>query len=97
VFCPAASFSGAAGQLAALAGAAAKELSGGLPSLFVLHVDSVSGALALRETPTSGSGGSLRPCEVKVAAGVVEQMVQLQSRWVWVRRVKLGAVGDSKP
>lgn len=81
VLCPAAAFTGAAGALAALASAASKELAGGLPSLLVLHIDSVTGALTLREAAGgSGSGSGLRPCDLKLSA-VLDQMVQLQSRW----------------
>ena len=79
VLCPAAAFAGAAGLLAALVGQAAKELGGGLPSLLVLHMDSVTGALSLREAGGAG-GASLRPCELKAAGGLLNQMVQLQSR-----------------
>lgn len=77
VLCPAAAFAGAAGALAALAAAACKELSAarGLPSLLLLHMDSVTGALALREA----GPGQLRPAELRVA-GVADQMATLQSR-----------------
>lgn len=77
VLCPAAAFAGAAGALAALAAAASKELSGArdLPSLLLLHLDSVLGALTLREA----SFGQLRPAELRVA-GMADQIVTLQSR-----------------
>ncbi len=74
VLCPGAAFAGAASQLAALADAAAKELSSRLPSLLLLHIDSVSGALSLRE-----AAFGLRPAELKVVP-LADQMVQLQSR-----------------
>lgn len=74
VLCPGAAFAGATSQLAALADAAAKELSSRLPSLLLLHIDSVSGALTLRE-----AAFGLRPAELKVAP-LSDQMVQLQSR-----------------
>lgn len=74
VLCPGAAFAGAATQLAALADAAAKELSSRLPSLLLVHIDSVSGALTLRE-----AAFGLRPAELKVAP-LADQMVQLQSR-----------------
>lgn len=75
VVCPAAAFAAAGPLLASLAEAAAKELSGRLPSLLVLHVDAVTGAVAAREA----GPGSLRPAEHK-AAPLLDQMVQLQSR-----------------
>ncbi|KAL4424038.1 hypothetical protein ABPG75_001339 [Micractinium tetrahymenae] len=77
VLCPAAAFVGAAAALAGLVCAASKELSGArdLPSLLVLHMDSVTGALTLREA----GFGQLRPADVKLA-GVADQMVTLQSR-----------------
>lgn len=74
MLCPGAAFAGAASQLAALADAAAKELSSRLPSLLLLHIDSVSGALSLRE-----AAFGLRPAELKVVP-LADQMVQLQSR-----------------
>ncbi|PRW61426.1 odr-4-like protein [Chlorella sorokiniana] len=74
VLCSGAAFAGATSQLAALADAAAKELSSRLPSLLLLHIDSVSGALTLRE-----AAFGLRPAELKVAP-LADQMVQLQSR-----------------
>lgn len=77
MLCPAAAFAGAAGALAALAAVACKELPGAraLPSLLLLHLDSVSGALTLREA----GFGQLRPAELRVA-GVTDQLVTLQSR-----------------
>lgn len=75
VLCPAAAFAAAAAQLAALAEAAAKELSGRLPSLLVLHVDATSGALAARE----GAVRELRPAELKTAP-LLDQLVLLQAR-----------------
>ncbi len=87
VLCPAAAFAGASGLLAALAGQAAKELTARLPSLLLLHIDSVSGALTLREA--GGSGGGLRPCELKVAP-LMDQMVQLHSRWVLTFKLVCG-------
>lgn len=75
LLCPAPAFAASATQLAALAEAAAKELSGRLPSLLVLHIDSVSGGLALREAAVR----ELRPAELKVAP-LLDQLVMLQSR-----------------
>lgn len=76
VLCPATAFAGTTALLSALVGQAARELSGRLPTMLVLHIDSISGALSLREV---AAGGSLRPCEFKLA-GLLDQMVQLQCR-----------------
>ena len=80
VLCSGAEFVQASGMLSALLTQTARELNSVLPSMLVLHIDSVSAKVSARET---APGGSLRPLELR-AADVVDQMVQLQSRYAHV-------------
>lgn len=81
LLCPAAAFAAAAAPLTALAAHAGRELSGRLSSLLLLHIDSVSGELSLRDGGPGAGTAALRPCELKLAK-LLDQMVLLQSRCV---------------
>ncbi|KAI3432265.1 hypothetical protein D9Q98_003825 [Chlorella vulgaris] len=80
LLCPAAAFAAAAAPLTALAAHAGRELSGRLSSLLLLHIDSVSGELSLRDGGPGAGTAALRPCELKLAK-LLDQMVLLQSRY----------------
>ncbi|PSC73285.1 odr-4-like protein isoform X1 [Micractinium conductrix] len=81
LLCPSAAFAGGAGAVSYLAEAAGKEgLAAGLPSLLLLHMDSVSGAMALRELPAGLRGAAPRPAELRTAP-VLDQLVTVTSRY----------------
>lgn len=97
LLCPSAAFAGGAGAVSYLAEAAGKEgLAAGLPSLLLLHMDSVSGAMALRELPAGLRGAAPRPAELRTAP-VLDQLVTVTSRWCACREGGRGWQRGAKP